>query len=1519
MRGSVVASIAVAVWAMGANGVRGVSALPGWPVAEGGWLSSPAIADLDEDGFPDVINGAQALDYLGNTLPGWPADVPSVSWSSSAVGDLDADGHPDVVVGSSQWPDGAVYALDAAGNALPGWPRATTDRVFTSPALADIDADGYLDVVVASDRYVYVLDRFGDDLAGWPKEVVGNLSPSSPAVGDLDGDGSLDIVIGSQRGRVYAWDRLGNDLAGWPKRAAGVWSSPALGDVDGDGFLDVVIGGFRDRDTGLNHVYSWDRFGANLPGWPATVDGRAYSSPALGDLTGDGFLDVVIGADDNRVYAWDRDGAALVGWPVRVGGNVWSSPVLGDVDGDGFLDVTVGSHDAHVHAWDRFGSSVHGWPKATGARIQSSPALGDINADGVLDVVVAATDGRIHAWSTDAPYREDRIQWGMFRRNAERTGILWPRIPTPTPVPVRYIDHRISDATPNGDGDAVWEPGETLSIEVDMVNPTLVSHTNAVATLTHLEHSDYTTVDVPTQSMDAWPRGATETLSFAITVAADSPPHMTALRLAVSADAAGSTFATIAIPIDATYAEPFTALVGWPKTTYGRAASAPALADLDADGRLDLIVGSADGRKVHAWNRHGGNLEGWPRAVEGRVFSTPAIADLDADGFLDIVIGATDGRVYAWDGTGSALPGWPIDVGHSMTSTPAVGDLDSDGYLDVVVAAGTGGMYAWDHLGSLLPGWPWRSASYIGVSPALGDLDGDGFLDIVFGDHDAGVYALDRRAANLPGWPRLISSWFTSASLADLDEDSFLDVVIGSGDDLLHVFDRLGQELPGWPRERKSGGGWSPAVGDIDGDGHLDIVSAGGNPDWERGTYAWDRLGNLLPGWPIRDIGGVWLGDITGDGLPNVVVSWPRLRAYDAAATQVSDWPSIGSRDPNTQLALGDLNGDGDIDLIAASGHANSGQVDVWSLGAPHAAESVPWGVARHDLHRTGRYGFTPEPIAQPGVQVVATGEVSAGEPMPISLRVETRRSPIADVRVMYSVGGHEEFTSVGAVETSTGVWTAGIPDADVGVAGIRWYAEVTDEGGRTSRAHSLEYPASPPVRGQTKVTLRPTPGGRAMWNAVAPTIQPDDASLAATLDSATGGYRAGWFAWRWNAGDGRWEVPIFLGDDTPVARDEFAPGAPWFVAATGAAGADQLRTVDGVSVDISYPHEAELHPGWNLVANPFHFPVAWSDEVITVTTGGDTMTPSAAEAAGAVDNRLVLFVASTQGYEPHWSDDEPAYAMPPGAGWWLYAAEPATLVIPPVEAETSAPPVAAKRPTRRTADWSVILSVRSDAGTDEAEAAVTRRGLSRKRRLSDMKPPPAPDSVAPRIELGSSGSLTEARERVHEAEADWMMWPVRVTNADGAAMTWRLSSVPDGYETRLVDAASGASVDLRAESQLRIGGSERAYVLRVTRIGESPSTQLRQNYPNPFNPETWIPFDLDRTAEVTITIYNGAGKAIRTLDLGALSAGKYADRTRAAYWDGANDDGEPVGSGVYFYAMQAGETVVSRRMVLLK
>jgi hypothetical protein len=398
---------------------------------------------------------------------------------------------------------------------------------------------------------------------------------------------NYSLTLGNNGRGVLEFDLRGSvaSQSGWPVTTGDdVASSPALGDIDGDGDIEVVVGSMDEK------VYAWHHDGSTVSGWPKkTPTSWVCSSPALGDIDGDRDIEVVVGSYDRKVYAWHHDGSTVNGWPKMTGDHVYSSPALGDIDGDGDIEIVVGSNK--VYAWHHDGSTVSGWPKITGHHVYSSPALGDIDGDGDLEVVVGSRDKNVYAWHHDGS-----------------TVSGWPKM-TGNHV---YSSPALGDI--DGDGD----------IEIIIGS---------------LDGKVY-----------AWHH-------------------------------------------DASYVS------GWPKTTGYGIHSSPALGDIDGDGDIEIVVGSDNGN-VYAWHHDGSTVSGWPKKTSDSVTSSPALGDIDGDGDIEIVVGSTDAKVYAWHHDGSNVTEWPITTGYYVKSSPALGDIDGDGDIEVVVGSRDKNVYVWDCSGT---------------------------------------------------------------------------------------------------------------------------------------------------------------------------------------------------------------------------------------------------------------------------------------------------------------------------------------------------------------------------------------------------------------------------------------------------------------------------------------------------------------------------------------------------------------------------------------------------------------------------------------------------------------------------------------------------------------------------------------------------------------------------------------------------------------------------------------------------
>jgi hypothetical protein len=380
----------------------------GWPQTVDGYVrSSPACAKLGDEsravlfqGTIDPLVGRPGLLYAW-TAEGGPAfgssgiafQAGEAIISSPAIQDLNGDGYSEIVFGSD---DGNLYVFtltpegfqDSGGSAILNWSRSLQAQ---DSALRSVTAD-------PDDRDVRTSGTLRDYVG------LGGQIYSTPAIGQLDDDGQLEIVVGAENGRLYAFNHDGTPLDGsWPVRLGGlIRSSAAIGDLDGDGRNEVVVGCF-DRK-----VYAFDASGAPLPGWPVVTGGTITSSPALVNLDEDSeTLEAVIGSSDGYLYGLNAEGQpAGPHWPVQVPGyesgipnDVDSSPAAADFDGDGRHEIAVGSDGGYVHLISPDGQIL--WSRETGGEVFASPAIADLDGDGMLEILFGSDVAPARLWESD--------------------------------------------------------------------------------------------------------------------------------------------------------------------------------------------------------------------------------------------------------------------------------------------------------------------------------------------------------------------------------------------------------------------------------------------------------------------------------------------------------------------------------------------------------------------------------------------------------------------------------------------------------------------------------------------------------------------------------------------------------------------------------------------------------------------------------------------------------------------------------------------------------------------------------------------------------------------------------------------------------------------------------------------------------------------------------------------------------------------------------------------------------------
>lgn len=169
------------------------------------------------------------------------------------------------------------------------------------------------------------------------------------------------------------------------------------------------------------------------------------------------------------------------------------------------------------------------------------------------------------------------------------------------------------------------------------------------------------------------------------------------------------------------------------------APASPSLADLNGDGRVEIIAGDESGF-LHVLQLEGSELPPFPRLVGKGIHANPVIADLDEDGKRDLIFATTDGAVHAWSATGDCLLGWPVRLGYEMNSSAAVVALAGGG-LGVIIGGGDHLLHGFAAGGRPLAGFPVACGAEVHASPLVADLDGNGRREIVAGAHN-GIHLL---------------------------------------------------------------------------------------------------------------------------------------------------------------------------------------------------------------------------------------------------------------------------------------------------------------------------------------------------------------------------------------------------------------------------------------------------------------------------------------------------------------------------------------------------------------------------------------------------------------------------------------------------------------------------------------------------------------------------------------------------------------------------------------------------------
>ncbi len=345
---------------------------------------TPISADLDGDGWLEILypsgNRLHIYDMFGFEIASFHAEAGIVSVPS--VADIDGDSTKEIIIADS---DGNLLCLDNNAEQIWNFTLPVPVYLHGSPVISDITDDEGLEILITTDRkaegpktdtFMFCLSSQGEEIWRYHDSTFLTIFTTSPAVADLDGDGIPEIIAPLDiAGKLKVINNKGGNI--WSQQLGYSYSPVAIADVveDDDPELIVCVDKF---------VYCFSGNGAEK--WKFPTREYIIQAPVVGDLNGDGNQKIIVVSD--RLYCLDSSGEPL--WNTTLNHSIRQSPPsLGDIDGDGTLEILIGDSSGNLYCLDSAGEQV--WAIPVGDAITTTPNLCDLEGDGTPEIIISSS------------------------------------------------------------------------------------------------------------------------------------------------------------------------------------------------------------------------------------------------------------------------------------------------------------------------------------------------------------------------------------------------------------------------------------------------------------------------------------------------------------------------------------------------------------------------------------------------------------------------------------------------------------------------------------------------------------------------------------------------------------------------------------------------------------------------------------------------------------------------------------------------------------------------------------------------------------------------------------------------------------------------------------------------------------------------------------------------------------------------------------------------------------------------